>query len=168
MSGRARLCLLTAGLLLICQCALAGALTEEDLVWTLNGQRFRLGDGAETLVGAMREEFGEITVTEAQSCMFAGLDREYDAGGAVAGTYPSGKNGAEALETVIVMDAGYPTERGARVGMTRDEIVALYGNDYILDYDTMIYELYPGGPQLSFIFEGDSVSAWMLFRNTSV
>ena len=52
--------------------------------------------------------------------------------------------------------------------MTRDEIVALYGNDYILDYDTMIYELYPGGPQLSFIFEGDSVSAWMLFRNTSV
>ena len=59
------------------------------------------------------------------------------------------------------------TFRGAKVGMTLEEITAIYGENYALDYDTAFYANGDLEPQIMFFFDMETWECigWMLFRN---
>lgn len=144
-------------------------LSAEDFTFTFNGTDYLLGGAAAPLIKAIEEKIGApMQRTEAESCMFSGKDREFEGGDLVIGTYPIGPNGADATETVMAFSDAYETARGARVGLTKDEVAALYGGDYVLDYDQMIYQPKPDGPMLVFGIDLTSglVSYWALIKNT--
>ena len=145
------------------------ALRAEDFAFSLDGASYALGDPAAPLIAAIEQKAGApMEQTEAESCMFSGKDREFANDELVIGTYPIGRNGADVTETIMVFSDAYETARGARVGQTKDEVAALYGEEYVLDYDQMIYQLGQDGPMLVFGIDLESgrVSVWSLIKNT--
>lgn len=148
-------------------------LSGEDFILTVDGTAYALGEDAEALVQALEALTGApLIMTETVSCMFDGMDREFVTADEtlVIGTYPIGVSGGDVVESVLVFTDALATPRGAAVGMTREEIRALYGTDYVQDWDTMIYSLGVLEPQLMFILDLDTgvVIGWMLLRNTVV
>lgn len=144
-------------------------LSTEDFTLTLEETAFVLGGDAAALVEALEALTGApLAVTETVSCMFSGMDREFANDAALVGTYPIGPDGSDVVESVMVFTDALATTRGAAVGMTKEEIEALYGTDYFLDWDTMIYSLGDLAPQLMFTFDLETgvVVSWMLLRNT--
>ena len=171
---------LLALLLMLClvSCALAEepVLTEDDFLFRLtdeeDAQVFSLGDPAEALLKAVEAHTGaamQMTFEE-QDCMLPGMTREYMAAdeSLVLATRPlPGDAKANTLETIQVLTDAYATARGARVGMTLEEIAGLYGDQYALDYDTAFYSNGPLEPQIMFFFDMETWECigWMLFRN---
>ena len=144
-------------------------LTAEDFTLAAGDQVLALGVDAGPWLEILEEMTGmPFDKTETVSCMFSGMDREYANDALIIGTYPLGADGADVLESVIVLTDAFTTARGAAVGMARAEIEALYGDDYFLDWDTMIYSNGLLEPQLMFTFDLDTeeVVSWMLLRNT--
>ncbi len=166
-------------LLLLCLVpgALAeGTLTEDDFVFRLateeNAPAFRLGEEAGALLEAIEAHTGTamLMTFEDQDCMLPGMTREYMAPDEtlVLATRPlPGDEKANSLETIQVLSGEYATFRGARVGMKLEEITALYGENYTLDFDTLCYANGPMEPQILFFFDMESWECigWMLFRN---
>ena len=147
----------------------AAPLTDEDFTLLIGETVCALGEEPADLVAALEALTGEpLTITESVSCMFDGTDREFENEAAVVGTYPIGPDGGDAVESVIVFTDAIGTVRGATVGMTKADIEALYGADYFLDWDQMVYSAGEWEPQLIFILdlETETVVGWMLLRNT--
>jgi len=167
-------------LLLLClvPCALAedALLTEDDFTFRLSQEEdapvFRLGEEADALLAAIEQHTGmamQMTF-EDQDCMLPGMTREYMAPdeSLVLATRPlPGNEKANTLETIQVLTEDYVTFRGAKVGMTLEEIAALYGDGYALDYDTAFYSNGPLEPQMMFFFDLETWKCigWMIFRN---
>ena len=165
------LCLMICLMLPLAALAEAAPLSGEDLRLTVGETTFALGEDAAPLVAALEELTGApLAMTETVSCMFDGMDREFANDEVLVGTYPIGVGGADVTESVMVFTDALATARGAAVGMTKAEIEALYGMDYFLDWDTMIYSLGELEPQIMFTLDLDTgvVVSWMLFRSTSV
>lgn len=146
-------------------------LSEEDFTLTVGETAHALGEDAAAMVAALEELIGApLAIAETTSCMFDGMDREFgDWETVLVGTYPIGPGKSDVVESVTVAIDALTTARGASVGMTKEEIEALYGTDYFLDWDTMIYSLGEFDPQLMFILDPDTrtvVVAWMLLRGT--
>lgn len=151
-------------------------LTDEDFAFRLTDAEdaavYRLGDAAETLLADLAAHTGgEVLLTfEDQDCMLPGMTREYSTadGSIVLATRPlPGDADANTLETIQVLSDAYATARGARVGMTLEEIAALYGQQYTLDFDTAVYANGDLEPQIMFFFDMETWECigWMLFRN---
>ena len=163
------LCLLLCLLLPLAALAEAKSLSAEDFIITVEGTGYLPGEDAAPLVAALEALTGApLEMVETISCMFSGMDREFSNDAVLVGTYPIGEAGSDVIESVMVFTDALATERGAVVGMTRAEIEALYGNDYFLDWDTMIYSLGELEPQIMFTLDLDTdvVVSWMLLRNT--
>lgn len=173
---RKLICLLLALLLAAPALAQEAVLNGADLTWRLSGEAdapvFTIGEAAQPLLDALAAHTGapvEMTF-EDQDCMLPGLTREYQTadGLFVLATRPlPGKPEANTLESFMVLTPEVATNRGARVGMSLEEITALYGTDYQLDYDTVFYSNGPLEPQLLFFFDTETwtVMAWLLLRN---
>ena len=164
------LCLLLCLTLPLAALAEAATLTNEDFTLTVGDTAYALGEDAAALVTALEALTGApLDMTESVSCMFDGMDREFANDAVLVGTYPIGVGGADVTESVLVFTEALTTARGAAVGMTRAEIEELYGADYFLDWDTMIYSLGALEPQIMFTLDLDTdvVVSWMLFRSTS-
>lgn len=165
------LCLILC--LMLPLCALAeeiAPLSEEDFTLTIGETVYPLGEDPAPLLAALETLTGApLTMAESISCMFDGMDREYENEAVLVGTYPIGKNGGDAIESVWVCTDDLATQRGATIGMTREEITALYGEDYFLDWTTMVYSTGVLEPQIMFILDEDLqvVESWMLFRSTT-
>lgn len=147
-------------------------LSGEDLTLTVGEAVYTLGGDAAALVEALEALTGEpLVMTESVSCMFEGMDREFENEAVLVGAYPIGPGGSDVLESVMVFADTLVTARGAAVGMTKAEIEALYGMAYELDWNEMVYSL-PGEPDhepvLIFVLdlETDEVVSWMLLRGT--
>lgn len=164
------LCLVPAAL------ADEAVLTEEDFIFRLSLEEgapaFRPGEEADGLLKAIEKHTGTamLLTFEDQDCMLPGMTREYTAPdeSLVLATRPlPGNAKANTLETIQVLTEEYATFRGARVGMTLEEIAALYGETYTLDYDTAFYANGPLEPQILFFFDVETWKClgWMLFRN---
>ena len=163
------LCLLLCLMLPLAALAEAAPLTAEDFIVTVEGESFLPGQDAAPLVSALEALTGApLNMAVTASCMFDGMDCEYFNDAVLVGTYPIGEDGGDVIESVMVFTDALATERGAVVGMTRAEIEALYGDDYFLDWDTMIYSLGELEPQIMFTLDLDTdvVISWMLLRNT--
>ncbi len=170
------LSLLFALLLTVPAFAEASALTAEDYTLRLSEETdapvFALGDEAEALLAALANYTGApVAMTfEDQDCMLPGMTREYLTADEmfVLATRPlPGDPAANTVESIMVLTDQVATHRGARVGMLLQEIEALYGADYALDYDTAFYANGDFDPQVMFFFDTETwvCVGWMLFRN---
>ena len=162
------ICWLVCLMLPLSALAEAAPLSAEDFVLTIGETVYLLGEEAAPMVAALEALTAPMDKTETVSCMFDGMDREFANDAVLVGTYPIGVGGGDVVESVMAFTDALTTARGAAVGMTQAEIEALYGTDYVLDWDTMIYALGELEPQLMFTLDLDTgvVVAWMLLRNT--
>lgn len=163
------LCLLICLALPLAALAEAASLSSEDFILAVGDADYTLGEDAAALVAALETLTGApLGMVETVSCMFSGMDREFANDAVLVGTYPIGADGGDVTESVMVFTDALTTVRGAAVGMTRAQIEELYGADYFLDWDTMIYSLGELEPQLMFTLDLETgvVVSWMLLRNT--
>lgn len=167
---KALIFLLALLLCLPCLAEDAMPLEERDFALFLeNETEITLGQDAAAAAALLSAHSGmPFECLEAESCMFSGMDKEYSNEALVLGSYPIGPNGGDALESVLVFSPDYQTARGAKVGCSKNEIEALYGLNYTLDYDQMLYQLGEDGPMLIFTLdlETNAVVSWLLLRNT--
>lgn len=100
------------------------------------------------------EKLGEpLSVFEAESCAAQGIGRTYTYADFIIDTYPDGDT--DRVLCIILRTDNVATEEGIDLSMTKDEIIAKYGepdkqNDISIGYSS-------NGMRLSFIFEGDSL-----------
>ena len=90
---------------------------------------------------------------EAPSCAFEGVDRVYDYGSFELNTYEV--SGTEYVSAVIFKDDLVETGEGAYIGMTIDEVEALYGSG-TEEGNGRVYE--KGGMKLRFFLKEGHVS----------
>lgn len=151
-------------------------LTAEDFTLRLSEAEdapvYRLGDDVAALLTGLEGYTGAPAVMtfEDADCMLPGMTREYVAADEmiIVATRPlPGNAAANTIESVMVLTPEVATPRGARIGMALAEIEALYGTDYVQDFDTVIYANGEFEPQILFFFDLDTwtVTGWMLFRN---
>lgn len=150
-------------------------LTEADFTLRLSDEAdapaYPIGEDAAGLLAALEAHTGApVAMTfEDADCMLPGMTREYLTADElfVVATRPlPGDPAANTVESVMVIAPDVATHRGARVGMTLAEIEALYGTEYALDWDTVVYgDAF--GPQIFFFFDTEAWTCvgWMLFRN---
>lgn len=144
-------------------------LTEEDLSVLIGEQSFMIGCPAQPFLEAVEQMLQQtLEKTETESCMFAGMDKEYASENLLIGTHPSGKNGGDEWESLLVYDASLSSFRGIRVGMSREEVTLAYGENGVPDWDELRFTHPDTGASLIFVFdmETDEVICWMLLRNT--
>lgn len=131
--------------LLLAGCALAEEslpLTAEDLIFAYEGKTYRLLTDPTALIAAIAAHDGEeMTVEEAPSCLYDGMDKEYSGQDLVLGTHPTGKDGGDLLETILIVDGEWATARGIAIGSTKEQVIAAYGENFMEDYDQMIYAI---------------------------
>jgi len=164
--------LLISLLLFIPALALAEAMPLSDTDFTLcvGDEAFSLGTDATPLIAALDAYCDEpLTMSESDSCMFSGKDREFENSDVLLGTYPIGADGTDQLESILVMTDRFTTARGAAVGMTLSDIYDLYGEEGVTDYDQLVYTTGDLSPIISFTFDPSTevVTSWFLFRNTA-
>ena len=153
-------------------CALAedvAPLPDVDFtLMTIGDTVFYLGNDAALLLSALEALTGEpLAMSESESCMFDGMDREYENSHVVVGTYPVGKDGGDVSESVIVYTDALMTARGATVGMTTGDIEALYGEPGLRDPEALLYQGEESSnhqPYLIFGFDPDTdeITYWIL------
>lgn len=172
-----RLCLLLAALLLTCALPALAApdplpLTEEDLVFSFEGQDYALNTEAKPLLAALKKAGIKLEENRSASCLFDGSDKEYVSDVLLLGTLPKGNNGADVLETIVVIGDDFLTKRGVGNGNSQTEVQAAYGPPSLLDYDLMIYYLQGDqeGPRLVFELDPDVqvVVGYYYFYNTQI
>ena len=138
-------------------------LTENDFVLVLSDVPWLLGESADGLRACAEEALKvQMEYAELESVTGVGFDREYACDKLVFGTCP-GENG-DLLESVLVMTDEIQTARGACVGMTLAGVADLYGEEFDLELDQMIFTLDSGTMQLIFTIdiETDEVLCWSL------
>ena len=155
-------------LLIVCALALlvaAGcganetALTEKDLDITVGG----VSVTTQSDVSELLEAFGaEYEYYEAISCVYDGMDKTYAYSDFVIYTFPSEQG--DLLMEVYCMGGGVTTAKGVTIGTAKDEVISLYGKNYVEKGATVCYELpltqadcVPAS--LYFLIENDCVSA---------
>ncbi len=157
-------------LLFSAACALEEkGLTNEDFSVLVGENSFMIGSPAEPFLRAVEEMLQQtLEKTETESCMFAGMDKEYASENLLIGTHPSGKNGSDEWESLLVFDTSLSSFRGIRVGMKREEVLLAYGENGVWDWDELCFTQVETGASLIFVFdmETDEVVCWMILRNT--
>lgn len=102
------------------------------------------------------EELGEsIDYFEAPSCAFQGLDKIYYYSGFELNTFPQGEK--DYISSVNILDDTVTTREGLYLGAKLEDVIAEYGEDYIMENGFYTYTL--GGSKLTFVVEDDVVEA---------
>lgn len=144
-------------------------IADGDFVITVGDFSCRLGDMAAPLIKAAEKNLNvTLEMTETDSCMFDGMDREYTCDSLLIGTHPSGPRGEDRLESLLVFDGSLSTARGITVGMNKDDVLAAYGESGFEDWDELIFSDAASGASVTFVLDldTDTVTCWMLLRNT--
>lgn len=102
------------------------------------------------------EELGEPdNYFESESCAFQGLDKVYTYGSVIVKTYP--EEGQDYVYTIELKDDTVTTAEGAYIGLSKEDIIASYGNDGEDSGNALTYT--KGSSVLAFIFEDEKVSS---------
>lgn len=88
---------------------------------------------------------------ETESCAFQGMDKVYTYPSFVINTYP--KDGADMVMSIFLMDDVFTTAEGAYIGMSVDEVKAIYGEPTAEADASVSYE--KGGCALAFMYDAD-------------
>lgn len=129
-----------------------------DLVICFQEQNYLLLEDAAGLLQALGEGFA---YSEADSCVYDGMDKTFDYGNICIYTIPAGST--DLLDGVDIYDNSVTTARGIAVGATRELVLQVYGPQAGQESD-LIYNISGdssnlGEPKLTFILEEDLVVA---------
>lgn len=115
---------------------LTGALTMDDLAIAIDGQVYKLNENAAPMLAAMGDDY---EFSQDVSCVFDGYDKVHTYDSIEITTYPDGEN--DIIDQFVLFDAKYETMRGIKVGATKAEIEAAYGDGYFMDGPFMTYTI---------------------------
>lgn len=125
-----------------------------DDVFTFTYQSVKITPFA--LADSVIADLGEaMTYFEAESCAFNGLDKIYTYSSFEISTVPEG--GEDHISLIVLLDDTVATEEGIRIGATRDDVIAAYGDEYELQGTALAY--HRGESILLFLMESDVVTA---------
>lgn len=93
------------------------------------------------------------SVFEAPSCAGQGIGYTYDFGAYKVETYPN--EGVNYIAYIMLQNDTVSTMEGIDLSMTREDIIAAYGDGYEETEKGLIYE--KDGMKLKFIFDGDAI-----------
>ncbi len=92
---------------------------------------------------------------EVKSCAFEGMDKIYTYTSFEISTYPNGAN--DLVSSIYFKDDTVTTQEGAYLGMSKSEVLALYGSNYTESAGAYVYS--KGGMELHFIFDGETLAS---------
>jgi hypothetical protein len=109
-------------------------LTEEDLVFALDGKQYRIKTDVQPLLEALGPDY---KMEASPSCLFVGEDKVFTYADVVITTNPI--DGKDIIDEIDLKTAKYATLRGIRVGDTPEQVKAAYGENctddgYIITY----------------------------------
>ncbi|MDW7659114.1 MAG: hypothetical protein SCM11_18245 [Bacillota bacterium] len=131
---------------------------DADLVITFQGQTYTLLEDASGLLLVLGEDF---QYSEAESCVYDGMDKTFDYGSICVYTIPS--ETTDLIDGFDVYDDSVMTARNISVGASREEVLKAYGpqigeeSDLVYNTSGDISRL--GDPKLTFLMENDLVMA---------
>lgn len=103
---------------------------------------------------ALLPQLGEAkSVYEAPSCAGQGIGYTYDFGSFKVETYPN--EDVNYIAYILLQNDTVSTMEGIDLSMTREDVIAAYGDGYEETEKGLIYE--KDGMKLKFIFEGDAM-----------
>lgn len=105
----------------------------DDLRIVVDDSSFTMLEDAAGLLSLLGDDY---QYSEAESCVFEGMDKTFDYGDLLVYTVPSGD--IDLLDGYDIIAGDYTTTAGIGLGSTRDEVLAAYG-DPADDSDYMIY-----------------------------
>ena len=92
---------------------------------------------------------------EVKSCAFEGMDKIYTYTSFEISTYPNGAN--DLVSSIYFNDDTVTTQEGAYLGMSKSDVLALYGSNYTESAGAYVYS--KGGMELHFIFDGETLAS---------
>ena len=105
-------------------------------------------------ISAVLAKLGEpVSYYEAASCAFEGLDKIYTYASFQIDTYPS--NGADMLASIYFLDDLVETPEGITLNMSKQDMIAAYGEPTSIEGTEHIYE--KGNGTLRFIIVNDEI-----------
>lgn len=140
--------------------------SAEDLVIEVQGVTARLLEDAAPLMSVLGDDY---QLSEAESCVYEGMDKTFDYGHIVVYTVPADDH--DLLDGLDMLDDQLATARGIRVGDSRDAVLAAYGPQAGSESD-LVYNV-PGDieklaePRLTFIMDGDTVVAISFYSGSN-
>ncbi|MBR2523046.1 MAG: hypothetical protein IKE53_01250 [Clostridiales bacterium] len=127
------------------------SVSSDSYKFTYSGTTVQVNTDVSAALAAFGDDY---TYYESNSCAYQGLDKIYTYPLFVIYTYPDGDR--DMISSVEVKADVISTEEGIRIGSSRDDVTAAYGDDY-QDAGSVI-KYTKGESVLSFVFENDEVS----------
>lgn len=132
-----------------------GTFDAKDLQITYRGAVLKPELDINTVLSALGTPDSQLS---APSCNYDGDDKTFTYGDMTIYTYPAGD--ADKILEIEVSGSSVTANRGGTVGMTQDEITAIYGTSYTTEGSTIRYTAQGG--YLYFYIEGGVVTAFGL------
>lgn len=108
----------------------------DDLVFEYNGQTINLDEN----INDVKAKIGEpLDMVSAPSCYYDGDDKTFIYDGFSINTYPDGDN--DYVVSIELNTDAVSTIKGAKVGMSIDDAIALYGNNYTQNGSNYQYQI---------------------------
>lgn len=124
-----------------------------DYYFVANGVTIQVDADMDELLA----ELGESkSVFEAPSCAGEGVSYLYNYTSFEIETYPA-EGGKNLIGYIIFKDDMVATTEGVDLSMSKEDVLRVYGEDYVEDGNKLTYE--KGGTKLNFIFEGDDIAS---------
>lgn len=124
--------------------------TSDDLIFRYNGNEIYLDEN----INDVKSKLGEPNDTIiAPSCYYDGDDKTFVYNGFSVTTYPDGDN--DYVVSITITEAGISTEKGAEVGMSINDVLAIYGDSYSQNGSNYQYQI--DDKYIYFYVEDDTV-----------
>lgn len=124
---------------------------QKGFVFEIKGLVIELNQEADGIL----EQLGEpITSLETPSCAYQGMDKIYSYSNIQVTTYV--KEGKEYIYDIYFLDDSVATKEGLYIGASKEDMISIYGNDYIEEVGMYTYER--DGIQLKILIEDDIIS----------
>lgn len=129
----------------------------DDSTSALKGYVFET-DGQKIAVdmdmSAVEKQLGEpVKYFEEPSCAAEGIAKIYTYAGFEIDTYPD--QGKDLIQSIFLMDDTVATAEGVDLSMTKDDVIAIYGNGYTEEGNCITYE--KDGMKLSFFWSEEGL-----------
>ena len=131
-----------------------GSFDESDLTAVFDSGKVNFGDDIESVKPILGEP---VDVQEAPSCKYTGqLDKTFIFNECSINTYPNEDGSKDYVVGIVITSGDYTTAKGAKIGTTSEELIAIYGNSE--DDEAPMRKYTIGDKILSFYVEGDAVA----------
>jgi len=123
---------------------------EASFVFSYDGMEISVNEEIESVVAKLGDP---VAYYEAASCAFEGLDKFYTYASFQLDTYP--QDGKDMLASIYFKDDLVKTTEGISLYMTKDDMIAAYGEATTVNDNEYIYE--KGNGRLRFILKDDEI-----------